>query len=150
MSGNQPYISDATAKDKHDALVHDTLLSRGANNDAQERQGRFGAYNNTVTVVGRDPPRYPQGQGPWASDGPRVPEEPPLGVAIDDQEPTGEAFEVARSLAAQQGEAAVPNTSEAPYDDVSLSAVSSPPQPPPDNYELVKPTLRKLVRRRSL
>jgi hypothetical protein len=37
--------------------------------------------------------------GPWSSSYGRLPDEPPTGVAIDAQEPCGEPFEVARSLA---------------------------------------------------
>ena len=41
---------------------------------------------------------YPAASGPWGA-GPQVPPEPSLGFAIDAMEPTGEAFEVQRSLA---------------------------------------------------
>ena len=66
---------------------------------AQELElgGRFG---KAKVVVGTEPtvqyPRLPS--GPWA-DPVRVPDEPPLGFSVNDLEPTGEPFEVERSLA---------------------------------------------------
>lgn len=49
------------------------------------------------TVVGATPSvQYPTGPG-WTRS--EVPQEPPLGFSVNDLEPTGEPFEVERSLA---------------------------------------------------
>jgi hypothetical protein len=46
--------------------------------------------------------------GPWSSSYGRLPDELPLGVAIDAQEPCGEPFEVAASIAALSATASAP------------------------------------------
>ena len=46
--------------------------------------------------------------GPWSSSYGRLPDEPPLGVAIDAQEPCGEPFEMAASIAALSATASAP------------------------------------------
>jgi hypothetical protein len=60
--------------------------------------GRFAVSDQPPRhVVGSTPaPRYPAGPN-WSADPTGV--EPPLGVPIDQMEPVGEAFEVAKSLA---------------------------------------------------
>jgi len=64
------------------------------------------------TVVGARPlVQYPAGPD-WTSNGAAVGVEPPLGVCVNDLEPTGEAFEVERSLASL-AEAAAPTSAAA-------------------------------------
>jgi hypothetical protein len=63
-------------------------------------------------VVGATPAvQYPAGPA-WVSDGAGVGIEPPLGICVNDLEPTGEPFEVERSLA-NLAEAAAPTSAAA-------------------------------------
>jgi hypothetical protein len=80
---------------------------------ALENTGRF---SSRATIAGEEPAvHYPAASGPWA-DPVRVPDEPSLGYAIDQQEVTGEAAEIAHSLsqfAGCEGSAGLPTfTSE--------------------------------------
>jgi hypothetical protein len=73
-----------------------TYMGR-TNLDAElELGGRFSEVHST-TVVGSGPISYPQQPkgSPWHSE--PVPNEAPLGFAIDQMEPVGEKFEVAAS-----------------------------------------------------
>jgi hypothetical protein len=70
-----------------------TYLDHAQSSIDDERGGRFAAVSPTRTVVGAAPisyPRQPEGS-PWACD--PVPQEPPLGYSVNDQECVGEAFE---------------------------------------------------------
>jgi len=64
-----------------------------------ERGGRFAAAGKQ-TVIGISPISYPQMPegNPWRDD--PVPSEGPRGYAIDEQEPTGEKFEIEASRTA--------------------------------------------------
>jgi hypothetical protein len=59
----------------------------------EDRGGRYANAGNSTTVVGARPISYPQqpATSPFACD--PVGPEPPLGYAIDAQEPVGEMFE---------------------------------------------------------
>lgn len=85
-------IDEPTQAEKREVRRNDTYHSR-AMADADAPGGRFQAATKTA-VSGAAPsvgyPRQPAG--------PRVPDEPALGFAIDAMEPVGEAFEVERSL----------------------------------------------------
>jgi hypothetical protein len=85
-------------------------------------------------------PRLPA-SSPWSGVGPQVPNEEPLGVAIDQQECTGTAAEVAASLDELATETAPANSSNKPDDELAerfgghpTSAVSPPAEvvAPPD------------------
>jgi len=95
--------------------------------------GRFAADGMVSgTAPTTDYPRLPS-SSPWS--GPQPGPEPPLGFAIDAQEPVGEAHEVAASLA----EARAPTVVGLPHNDVveraarggvgSVLADTSPPHP---------------------
>jgi hypothetical protein len=71
-----------------------------------ELGGRFKKVN-TTTVVGTDPTVAVPTQLPWHSD--VCPPEPPLGIDINAQEPTGEKFEQA-SVTGTVTEGSGPNT----------------------------------------
>ena len=90
-------MEKATQTEKRDVLGNDTLHTR-ALADLDGLSGRFAAINKS-TVIGAAPAaQYPAAAGPWA-DPVKVPDEPPLGFAVDDLEPIGERFEVERSEA---------------------------------------------------
>jgi hypothetical protein len=74
-----------------------------------ERGGRYATEGSKQTVIGPSPIAYPaQPAGsPWRCD--PCGTEPPLGIDINAQDPTGEAFEVAASSA--QGAAAASDAS---------------------------------------
>jgi hypothetical protein len=58
-----------------------------------ERGGRYATGGSKASVVGASPISYPTQpeNSPWRRDA--CPPEPPLGYAIDEQEPVGEVFE---------------------------------------------------------
>jgi hypothetical protein len=64
-----------------------------------DRGGRFAAASPNRTVIGTAPIAYPQQPSTSPSNQmAMMPDEPPLGYSVNDQEPTGEAFEVAASI----------------------------------------------------
>jgi hypothetical protein len=72
-------------------------LSDFATAEAAEDRGRFTAHEKS-TVVGSTPnpaTAYPQGPA-WSAT--ELPDEPPLGVSVEDHEPTGTAAEVQASI----------------------------------------------------
>jgi hypothetical protein len=81
-----------------------TTYHQRAKADLQlEDQGR---WTKSATVTGATRVRqYPAASRPW-NDPVQVPQEPPLGYAINDLETTGEAHEVAASLLGHGDEAA--------------------------------------------
>src|SRR5262245_17680492 len=63
-----------------------------------DRGGRFAAQSK-ITVVGTTPISYPrQPESSPANQAAMSPPEPPLGYSVNDQEPTGEKFEIEASL----------------------------------------------------
>jgi hypothetical protein len=64
--------------------------------------------------------------GPWSSDYARLPDEMPLGIAIDAQEPNGTPVEVAASIAALSA------TAPAPLNVVAGTVGGAPSASPPD------------------
>jgi hypothetical protein len=86
------------------ATTYRELAEAGLN---LEMQGRHAAIAKAQVVGAARVPLYPaQPEGsPWAGD--QVPPEGPLGYAIDAQEVTGEAFEVAASLSIPLADAAL-------------------------------------------
>lgn len=75
-----------------------STLSQFAASEVAENRGRYTTIEK-ASVVGVSPPNYPKGPD-WAVD--PVPTEPSLGVDINEMQTCGEAFEVARSVAAQE------------------------------------------------
>lgn len=71
-----------------------STLAQFALSEFDEPRGRF-TTTEKAAVIGVTPPSYPKGPD-WAVDpcGP----EPPLGVDVNAQQPTGEGFEVERSI----------------------------------------------------
>ena len=71
-----------------------------------ERRGRFAVAGNNTTVVGASPISYPQqpSTSPWHRD--PVGTEPPLGYSVEQQEPTGEKFEIEKGTPASRVHAA--------------------------------------------
>jgi hypothetical protein len=106
--------------------------------------GRY-AKVHTTTVIGNSPVSYPQlpADSPWARN--ELPDEPPLGLAIDEQEAVGEPHEIAASQSAT------------PASDIGLhtGVVAAPPPPSEQEFSLVTPAdlaaggggRRKFVRR---
>ncbi len=82
--------NEITQDEKLKVLKNDTLLRRTAN--AEPGLGQPNVIGSRVL------PEYPglPSNSPWASD--PVPPEPPLGFAIDEQEPVGTSAEIKRSL----------------------------------------------------
>jgi hypothetical protein len=70
-----------------------TYFQHGLASLNEDRGGRFSALEDSSTVTGSGPISYPQqpGTSPFHCD--PVPDEPPLGFRIDDQEAVGEKFE---------------------------------------------------------
>ncbi len=97
-------------------------------------EGRFANKDSAVTGAGAVP-QYPRAAGPCA-DPVRVPDEPPLGYAINDQEPTGTPVEVERSLAKLAASPVAP-----------ASVASSPPDAV-EPGDAAKPIAAAVVRRR--
>jgi hypothetical protein len=94
------YNNDTPQADRYAVLVNDkhahknTMLSH--THPAEEMGGRYAAEVHS-TVVGRDNPipEYTHA-APWSET--QLSDEPPLGYAIDDQEPTGTHAEIQQSL----------------------------------------------------
>jgi hypothetical protein len=72
-----------------------TLLEQAKISEALDSQ------RSKSLVVGTEPTiQYPPASGPWTSGWANVPDEPPLGYEINEQEPVGTPAEVERSLQA--------------------------------------------------
>jgi hypothetical protein len=91
---NGQQVSNLRPGDSEPATLHSL-----ANLDT----GLEGRFAKADYVAGQDEgvfyPRLPA-NSPWSGAGPQPGLEPPTGVAIDAQEPCGEAFEVAASIVA--------------------------------------------------
>ena len=76
-----------------------------AQHDLDESGGRY-AKLEPRTVVGTTAIPQMPGGAEWCSSATSVPDEPPLGAAVDAMEPCGEAFELRQSLviAAEDGD----------------------------------------------
>ena len=112
----------ATQAERRAILKNDrdaTTFHRLAQIDLQLEGGRFANVTGAAQTV--DYPRLPN--GPW-SDGPRVPDEPPLGYRVDDLEPTGEAREVAASLAVAEA----PLSELVPSSDAGVETATATPK----------------------
>jgi hypothetical protein len=108
---------------RNDKLVREqqqgTTFSQFAQAEAEEVRGRFSGHER-ATVVGASPiPEYPAA---FHQRDP-VPDEPALGVDINEMPPTGEAHEVERSI--QQLGGAVPAPASAPLSD-AVETTASP------------------------
>jgi hypothetical protein len=87
-----------------------------------------GRFKSEVIISGAQPSvNYPASSGPWA-DPVRVPDEPSLGVAIDEQEPVGTAQEIAHSLSQFAGEetAGSPTLARVETDPSTSPAIPAP------------------------
>jgi len=100
-----PYDNPATVAERLAVQRNDERIRKGgatyhgfAVAEADVIRGRFTAHERS-TVTGSGPVAYPTlpASSPWHHD--PVPASEPLGFPIDQMEPTGEAFEVAKSLA---------------------------------------------------
>src|SRR5262245_49042886 len=84
--GNQRERREVLRKDRRvrEATYHSVVL--GSIDD--ERGGRYATPDSKTTVVGASPIAYPTqpANSPWHRD--PVPDEPPLGYAIDEMEPS--------------------------------------------------------------
>jgi hypothetical protein len=90
----QTALIDARVREQQQAATMSGFAQAEANID----RGRYTEHEK-ATVIGSTPiPHYPQGPA-WCADPSGV--EPPLGVDINEMQPTGEVFEVERSIAAQ-------------------------------------------------
>jgi hypothetical protein len=84
---------------ENDRKVMSSYLDHARASADDERGGKFGAAAPTRTVIGTAPIAYPQQPSTSPSNQmAMMPDEPPLGYSVNDQEPTGEAFEVAASI----------------------------------------------------
>jgi hypothetical protein len=110
-----------------------TTLSQFAQSFADEdRGGRYAAVNKTNVICADAVPQYPAGPD-WTAD--PVPAEAPLNFDVNAQEPTGEHFEIAKSLD-QLGEAGLHSPGEpeggaveAPSSQLLLGAEPAAPLP---------------------
>ena len=115
-----------TQREKAEVLRNDTYFRRAAVGlDLDSPGGRF---RSEEAISGTTPavhyPKLPS-SSPWASDNVGV--EPPLGVSIEDQQPTGEAFEVDRSLELATSSSAPPGfASPGIVGDVAAAKVTGP------------------------
>jgi hypothetical protein len=104
MTGNTPYHNNSPqsvrrAIAKNDRRVHANRSTYG-DHTHDDSGGRY-LKQTPSTVIGSEPIAYPRlPENSWANQGAVVPPEPPLGVAIDQMEPTGEFYEVQASLRA--------------------------------------------------
>jgi hypothetical protein len=96
----QPFINDAPQSERYAVHVNDkhahknTMLSH--THPTEEYGGRYAAEVHS-TIVGRDNPIPQYGHAAsWSET--QLPDEPPLGYAIDDQEPVGTEAEIQQSL----------------------------------------------------
>jgi hypothetical protein len=93
---NHPEISQSERRKvmENDRKIMSSYLEHARASAEDDRQGRFGAINKT-TVTGADPavavPRQPE-TAP-SNQMAMMPDEPPLGYSVNDQEPVGEVFE---------------------------------------------------------
>jgi hypothetical protein len=88
--------------------------------------GRFSAISNPTVIGAEATPNYPQGPA-WCSADQGL--EPPFPVDISAQEPTGEAFEIARSRAeSSAGSGSL--QSQAPTSNPASGEPSAPPNTP--------------------
>ena len=94
--------------------------------DAATPRGRYAAVE-AATVVGAGAPQYPRQPVDSAFANDPVPDEPPLGYAIDEQEPVGETFEIERSL----GAVAAPSSGLVPPSPDEVDAQQRLPSQPP-------------------
>jgi hypothetical protein len=111
------YHNDATAVERIAVQRNDERVRKGgatyhgiAVAEADAVGGRFAARERS-TVIGAAPaPRYPTlPESLWGNQGAAVPPEPPLGVAVDQMDPVGEAFEIEKSLREMRDEADPPS-----------------------------------------
>jgi hypothetical protein len=93
-------IEDITQQEKREVLRNNQRVREASTYHSvaqasidDERGGRYAISDTKQTIIGSSPIAYPQqpSTSPWHSD--PVPDEPPLGFRIDDQEPVGEVFE---------------------------------------------------------
>ena len=95
------FKNDSTQAERRRLLTNDRPQTSSLLDHVEpEGGGRFAELARRdagkPTVVGATPSvQYPAGPG-WTRD--EVPQEPPLGFCVNDLEPTGEPFEVERSL----------------------------------------------------
>jgi|SRR5215471_13221469 len=97
-NNNADFISQAErrrimANDRRATTYHS--FAQSSIND--ERGGRYSAIDDRPAVTGSSPIAYPQlpEGNPWAKN--ELPDEPPTGIDINAQDPTGEVFEVKAS-----------------------------------------------------
>jgi hypothetical protein len=78
---------------------HSTFLDHARASADDDRGGRFALSGSSVTVIGASPSHeYPQQPSTAPSNQmAMMPDESRLGYSVNDQEPTGEAFEIAAS-----------------------------------------------------
>jgi hypothetical protein len=109
---NETSQSDRRKVLENDRQVRSTYFEHAQSDPDLEMGGRFSRVNPS-TVTGTAPgPEYPRlPSGPW-SEGPGGGPEPPLGIDINAQEPTGEKHEVEASTA--DGTSAVEDASAVP------------------------------------
>jgi hypothetical protein len=101
---------EITMKDKKEVLENDRLATYHAlaqSSIDDERGGRYAAVRRPATFIGAGPVSYPK----LPEDSPSnqmamMPDEPPLGYSVNDQDPTGEIWE----QEASRGDAAAPET----------------------------------------
>jgi hypothetical protein len=79
---------------------------------AEQLDGERSKSAVTGTKPTQDFPAIPS--GPWSSTYGQLRPEPPLGYSVEDQEPTGEAFEVARSLEELAASSSAPSSASSP------------------------------------
>jgi hypothetical protein len=152
MTGNRPYDNPAS-QDERRQVLRDTLLGRRAHKNTyfahahSDEGGRFSAPDQPprYTVGSEAVPRYPAGPN-WSAD--PVGPEPSLGFSVENVPPTGEMFEIEKSVLA-----------ESPGDEgmiQSSSPISGPPSggevssgdPPKDAVDAASPPPIKQRRRK--
>jgi hypothetical protein len=114
--------SEKRATLENDIRQPPATLHRFAQIEADAPRGRFTTVEK-ATVIGVGPPSYPKGPD-WTAD-PGAQNKEPWGANINQMQPTGEVFEVRRSLEAQHlpPPGSSPSLQEAP--DGDLAAASS-------------------------
>ena len=87
--------NDATMKEKRDVLRNEqrTTLSQFAQAEAAEARGRFTAHERSTVVGASSVPKYPAAFLQYDP----VPDEPALGVDINEMEPCGQPHELKAS-----------------------------------------------------
>ena len=113
---DRPYNNPATREDKAEALRNERRLRQGDREPstfhtlaglADDLGGRF---REKESIAGEQAAtQYPKqnNASPWSGGGADPGIEPPTGVAIDAMEPTGEAHEIEKSLAASSSDPAL-------------------------------------------